>query len=74
MSTVIINICPCCGGMAIVKEYDGRGPNYEYFTKRYAIQCEYTGDDQGCGLESGHYKTLEEAAEAWNRRYKINGI
>lgn len=62
--------CPCCGGNPIYKKYkaDSDEHGFTYFTDRYAIQCEYTGDDKGCGLESGHYKTMDEAAGSWNRR------
>lgn len=62
--------CPCCNGDPRCMKYkaDSVEHPFTYFTDRYAIQCEYTGDVKGCGMESGHYKTIEEAAERWNLR------
>lgn len=67
----ILKKCPCCGGDPRCMKYkaDSDEHPFTYFSDRYAIQCEYTGDDKGCGMESGHYKTLDEAVDAWNREY-----
>lgn len=66
---IVLKTCPCCDGVARMVCYPaGKTSYHEYFTDRYAVQCEYTGMDKGCGNESGHYKTPEEAGETWNRR------
>ncbi len=72
-NVIILKPCPCCGGKPLCKKYeaDSEKHQFTYFTDRYAIQCEYTGADQGCGMESGHYKTLDEAIERWNMRFPM---
>ena len=37
-----------------------------YYTDRWAVLCYYP--DGGCGAEGGRYKSMEEAAMAWNER------
>ena len=68
--------CPCCGGDPRVVIYKANSLEHPhtYFSHRYAIQCEYTGEDKGCGMESGHYKTLDEAIETWERRVEAQSI
>jgi len=66
--------CPICGNKElIIKDY---GPQdnevYKYFSRRYSILCVYTGNGVGCGLESGHYKTPEEAIDIWKTRHQPN--
>lgn len=60
--------CPFCGCKElIISEYfPQENEVYTYFSKRYAIKCDY--NEGGCGCESGHYKSLEEAISNWNSR------
>ena len=61
--------CPFCGGVVdVVKIPIQENEVYTYFSDRYCVRCEYTGMEQGCGVESGHYKTIVEAIMAWNTR------
>ena len=57
--------CPFCGNpnVAVVK-YAADG--IRRYRDRYAVLCDYT--EYGCGAESGHYHSAEEAEEAWNQR------
>lgn len=66
----IIKPCPCCGNLdpEVVEYPEQENEIYTYFSKRYSVLCRYQEDGQGCGLESGHYKTEEEAVEAWEKR------
>lgn len=70
MSEYKLEPCPCCGNaqVRIVVYPKQTNETYIYFTDRFAVQCEYTGDNQGCGLESGHFKSKEEAVDNWNWR------
>lgn len=55
--------CPFCGNSK------PRGRIYfgqDGFRDRYAILCHYF--EPGCGAESGHYHTMQEAIDSWNRR------
>ena len=65
--------CPFCGGIdLIIREYpEQENEAYTYFSKRYSVLCIYTGDEKGCGSESGHFKSENEAIEMWNQRVKI---
>ena len=67
---IIIKPCPFCGNkdLAFVNYSPQENEVYIYFVKRFAIHCRYTGEAQGCGTESGHYKSKDEAIEAWNKR------
>lgn len=62
--------CPCCGSTdLLIKEYPvQKNEVFTYFSKRYAVLCVYTGDEKGCGLESGHFKSENEAVLYWNTR------
>jgi hypothetical protein len=72
-NATLVEPCPCCGSLDIVFIVYPKqeNVNYTYFSERFAIRCNYTGDDKGCGLESGHYKSLDEAAESWNQRINL---
>ena len=63
--------CPFCGNPnAGLQCYPKDG--VKYITDRYSVLCDYR--DGGCGAESGHYKKVREAVDAWNmRRRKWNG-
>ena len=50
--------CPFCGGHCEVVE--------ALQTERFFIAC------TTCDTDSGFYKTIEEAVEAWNHRVKID--
>jgi len=55
--------CPFCGNTKLTgRMYIGK----EGFRNRFAILCNYW--EPGCGAESGHYHTLKEAIDSWNRR------
>ena len=62
--------CPFCGSDdLIIREYpEQENEVLTYFSKRYSVLCIYTGDEKGCGAESGHYKSEDEAIENWERR------
>lgn len=61
--------CPFCGGKAQIKIYEADEKPFEYYSRRYAVQCEWTGEEQGCGAEGQHSKVESIAIEAWNNRY-----
>lgn len=66
---IIIKHCPCCGNEdPEISEYNITDQN---FTKKYAVLCRYSEEGPGCGLESGHYKTAEEAIFAWEMRRNV---
>lgn len=57
--------CPFCGNpnvRIITYKADGK----RYCTDRKAVLCDYR--DDGCGSESGHWKSVEEAVYMWNQR------
>ena len=57
--------CPFCGNPNVrIVKYAADG--HKRFTDRYAVLCDYTYN--GCGSESGHWKSAEEAVVAWNER------
>lgn len=60
--------CPFCGGKPIIKFYDAGQEPFFYYTPRYAVQCEWTGEDKGCGAEGSHQKVKDIAKEYWNTR------
>lgn len=61
-----IKRCPFCGGMAIVVK-----DNFQY--EQYQVMCPYMGGGKGgCGASSGYYETMQEAMDAWNRRWDGN--
>ena len=61
--------CQCGNKELIIKKYlPQENEVYTYFSPRYAVSCLYTGNDIGCGAESGHYKSQEEAIAVWNNR------
>lgn len=64
-----IRECPFCGSEElIISEYfPQENEVYIYFSKRYAIKCDY--NEGGCGVEGTHCKSLEEAIELWNTRH-----
>ena len=65
MKTICLKPCPFCGNPNVqigIHPADG----YKRFTDRYAVLCNYI--DGGCGAESGHYYSPEEAAYRWNLR------
>lgn len=66
----ILKPCPCCGNEdPEILEYPVQENKvYTYYSKRYSVLCRYEEDGSGCGLESGHYKTKEEAIDAWEKR------
>ena len=57
--------CPFCGNPN-VRFWLHPADGYKTFTDRYAVLCHYM--EGGCGAESGHYHSPEEAAEHWNTR------
>ena len=57
--------CPFCGGIPHVREFPIT-PNR--FSVKYAVQCEYTGSEKGCGAEGQINKHIDLAIEAWNSR------
>lgn len=60
-----LRCCPFCANpnvQMVLYPADGE----RRFTNRYAVLCNY--DLDGCGAESGHYHSPEEAAEHWNTR------
>lgn len=59
--------CPHCGNTQLVgRQYPGK----DGFLDQFAILCHY--GNGGCGAESGHYHTLEEAMSNWNKRASVN--
>jgi len=57
--------CPFCGYRGVdIRVYEADGK--ERFTNKYAVLCDYRLG--GCGAESGHYRTPEEAIIMWNQR------
>ena len=64
MDEIRLKKCPFCGTEPteiVRKGKDG-------WRDRFAVLCDY--EHGGCGAESGWYHYREEAADAWNRRYK----
>jgi hypothetical protein len=59
--------CPFCGSVNvfIFRHVKDTKP-YEYWSDRFTVLCSY--EDGGCGCESGHYKSIEEAIASWDRR------
>lgn len=66
----ILKPCPCCGNKdPEIVEYPPQENDVRiYHSKRYSVLCRFNDGPEGCGLESGHYKTEDEAVEAWERR------
>jgi len=64
--------CPLCGNIDNV-DYAIYPPqqnqSYRYFSTRYSVRCYWNGTGNGCGAESGHFKSKSEAREAWNTRH-----
>ncbi len=63
----LLKPCPFCGNknVEIVKYYkDG----VNRFSNKYAVQCPYTGHDEGCGGEGQMNKIKELSIKAWNTR------
>lgn len=58
--------CPFCGGIPHVHFYPA--DDTIRYADRFAIQCEYTGAEIGCGAEGQHNKIKEIAIDAWNTR------
>ena len=57
--------CPFCGYKEVyVRVYEADG--IRRFRRRYSVLCDYSYG--GCGSESGHYYTPEEAVVMWNQR------
>lgn len=65
-----LNHCPFCGGNPIIKFYDTDQEPFHYFTPRYDVQCEWTGEKKGCGSEGSHQKIKSIAIEYWNKRVR----
>ena len=60
-----LKACPFCGNNLLqLVEYKPDG--VRRFTIKYAVLCNY--EFGGCGTESGHYKSAEEAFANWNMR------
>jgi hypothetical protein len=59
--------CPFCGGEARITIHEVDQKPFMYFTRRYAILCDW--NNGGCGAEGLHSKIKEEAIQAWNKRY-----
>ena len=57
--------CPFCGGKAIIIYWDG--------SKTYSVGCVNTFVCHGGTHTSKAYRTEQEAAQAWNRRYNTDG-
>ena len=65
--------CPFCGNREpVMRRIPEDGKNL--FHDRYVVQCEYTGDEFGCGAESGYGYTYQHAASLWNTRKLYEGI
>lgn len=58
--------CPFCGGDSRIVEYINDTP--QSFSRKFAVQCEYTGTEKGCGAEGQMNKDKSQAIEAWNTR------
>ena len=57
--------CPFCGNPNVgVRVYPKN--DVDRFRVKYAVLCDYRFD--GCGSESGHWPSAEEAVLAWNER------
>ena len=61
--------CPCCGGQPILVKY--LEDRFLRVRDKFAVQCKYTGNEQGCGLEGQHSPYPNIAITAWNRRIEI---
>lgn len=57
--------CPFCGYKG-VSMHIYKADDVTRFTNKYAVLCDYRLG--GCGAESGHYRTPEEAIIMWNQR------
>ncbi|MBP1589122.1 MAG: Lar family restriction alleviation protein [Kiritimatiellae bacterium] len=60
MSAVKLKPCPFCGGKAVVARSDDEPP--VFFAGCDTLWC------RGSAVTLSHYRSPEEAAEAWNRR------
>lgn len=57
--------CPFCGNPNVgVRVYPK--DDVTRFRNKYAVLCDYRFN--GCGSESGHWPSAEEAVIAWNKR------
>lgn len=62
---IYLKPCPFCGNPEVeIVLYKADG--VRRYRDRYAVLCYYS--DGGCGAESGHFHSPEEAAENWNMR------
>ena len=64
MKDVELKTCPCCGGPTEVNRYNPYD-GYQGTWTAYYIEC------AECGLRTSDFRSLEEAAEAWNRRPNV---
>ena len=62
-----VKACPFCGEKK-PRIVTYKADNKHLFSDKYAVQCQYTGEDKGCGAEGQMNKILDFAIEAWNRR------
>lgn len=66
--------CPFCGAKVAAADSvagilltDSDDPNFEWNDSHYAVVCDFNRG--GCGSMTGcGHETIEDAAEAWNRR------
>ena len=59
-----LKCCPFCGQKEALNIITRLGK--DGWRDRYCVQCSY--DHGGCGAESGHYHSIKEALDAWNKR------
>jgi hypothetical protein len=59
--------CPFCGNTELkIKVY--KKDDVNFFSDKYAVQCEYSGSDFGCGAEGQINKHKDIAIDCWNTR------
>ena len=69
-----IKKCPFCGGVDTFTVVYYPADGEVRFRDRYAVLCDYRKG--GCGAESGHWHSPEEAILMWNtrrRKYRDDG-
>lgn len=63
-----LRACPLCGNPNVrIAAYAENG--VERYMVKYAVLCDWR--DGGCGCESGHYTSREEAVTRWNERRRV---
>lgn len=65
-----VRSCPCCGNT----KYLGIQTKFISNSLMYRVICndvnwgKIEGPEEGCGLRTGWFLTIQEAVERWNRR------